>query len=120
MSIEIESPRPLVHSLCSEPRCDPDEWIELVEAANDAKAAGTKKADALIEASRGKFGKKKTPGGRKSAKVEQASDEDAGVDSRANDGLSSDLKKMSPEERKQAIKDRVQARRKASKKDKEL
>ena len=119
MSIEIES-RLLLRAMCSEPRCDPDEWIELVEAANEAKASGTKKADALIEASRGRFGKKKAPGGGKSAKVEQASDEGADGDSRADDGLPADLKKMSPEERKQAIKDRVQARRKASKKDKEL
>ena len=111
---------PVLNWTCRQPRCDTDVWVEIVEAANEAKAAGTKKADAIIEARRANAGAKKMGGTSGDASADSGHASDGHADSRGSDlppGLDDDLKKMSPEERKRAIKERVQARRNQKKKD---
>ena len=110
----------MLYWVCREPRCDTDVWVEIVEAANEAKAAGIKNADAIIASRRAKTATKKKASNGERASVDSGQASDGQADSRASDlppGLDDDLKQMSPEERKQKIKERVQARRNQKKKD---
>ena len=101
-----------------------DEWVQLVEVAMEAKAAGTKKADDLIADRRSGARSKTIPRDSSTAASAESRQDSAertkSADDDAPKGLPEELKKMSPEERKQAIKERVRARREQKKKDKEL
>lgn len=108
-----------------EPRFDPDIWIAVVEAALEAKAAGTPAIE-LIEAdgmvwSTSKNKKPSMLGSDgKPTVAEDAPAPPAEDTVHKEKGMAEDLKAMSPEERKQAIKDRVKARRAEKLKEKEL
>lgn len=112
---------------CREPRFDPDVWMDVVEAAMEAKAAGETSATELIEATDRSWSSKKggsasvkpNPDSSGEEKAAPAPAPDSGAHAKEK-GLADDLKNLSPEERKQAIKERVKARRAEKMKAKEL